>query len=235
MTKTVLRVKRWEEFQHYRDRDPVWIKVYGRLLDDADFLALPEAAQGQLVKLWLLASRCQNNIPDDSTYLKHALHTNKLYTATLVECGFLERSASTPLAKPERDASPHARPRARGETETETETDSSSSARERFVALAESTGRTGWRETLAGWEQGMGYIGGRAAHAADIEAGLAEYLADNADLTFSPRHVVTYVQGCEHRRTQSAPLRVESGAKSVGDLARAMLSPEARAALDGVA
>lgn len=127
---TVLRVRRWEDFQHYRDRDPVWIKVYSRLLDDGDFLALPEAAQAQLVKLWLLASRCRNQIRDDARFLRHALHTDKLYTDALIKAGFLERSASNALAESEHGAremgqmsSPHARPRARGETETETETE----------------------------------------------------------------------------------------------------------------
>lgn len=117
----VLAVKNWEEFQHYRDRDPVWIKLYGRLLDDAEFLALAEPAQAQLVKLWLVASRCRNQIRDDARFLKHCLHTNRLYVDDLVAAGFLERVASTPLAKPEQAASPHARPRARGEAEGETE------------------------------------------------------------------------------------------------------------------
>jgi hypothetical protein len=58
-----LRVKKWDEHQHYTDRDPPWIKVYNRLLDDYDFLSLAESAQSHLVKLWLLASRTDNKIP----------------------------------------------------------------------------------------------------------------------------------------------------------------------------
>lgn len=122
----VLRVKKWEDFQHYRDRDPVWIKLYGRLLDDADFLALPEAAQGQLVKLWLVASRCRNQIRDDPTFLRFAMHTKRLYVDELVAGGFLERVASETLAEPEQNASnslapceQDASPRALAREETE--------------------------------------------------------------------------------------------------------------------
>lgn len=182
---SMLRVNRWDEFQHYRDRDPVWIKVYGRLLDDADFLALPEAAQAQLVKLWLVASRCRNQIRDDVTYLRYALHSPKLHIELLVERGFLtrepvatgEQPASTPLAKVERVASPHARPRARGEAETETETETTppTPAREavadafwtdpRTVAfldsLANDTKRLAWRAILGKWREGEGWSGAR--------------------------------------------------------------------------
>lgn len=100
---------------------------------------------------------------------------------------------------------------------------SSSSARSRFLAAAETTGRIGWRETLAGWEQGVGYVGGKAADPVDIEAGVAEYMADNPDPTFSPRHVVKYVAGCEARRRQqaSAPVVGESPSARLKRLERA--------------
>lgn len=98
----MLHIRNWEAFQHYRDRDPTWIKVYNRLLDDADFLALPEAAQAQLVKLWLLASRCKNQIREDNRYLTHALHTSKLYISVLIKAGFLYQSASeSPQSAPD--------------------------------------------------------------------------------------------------------------------------------------
>lgn len=96
---THLAVRNWDEFQHYRDRDPLWIKIYGRLLDDAEFLALPEAAQAQLVKLWLLASRCKNRIHDNRSFLRHALHTNRLYINELLAARFIERVDATAPAE----------------------------------------------------------------------------------------------------------------------------------------
>jgi hypothetical protein len=85
-----LAIRNWESFQHYKDRDPTWIKVYGRLLDDAEFLALPEAAQAQLIKLWLIASRCRNRITNSKAFLQHSLHCRRLYINELLEAGFLE-------------------------------------------------------------------------------------------------------------------------------------------------
>jgi hypothetical protein len=52
-----LRVKNWEDFQHYRDRRPPWIKLYRSLLDDPEFLKLcGDTEIGVLVRLWLIAS-----------------------------------------------------------------------------------------------------------------------------------------------------------------------------------
>ena len=36
------RVTNWDQYQHYKDRDPTWIKLYARLLDDYEFATLPD-------------------------------------------------------------------------------------------------------------------------------------------------------------------------------------------------
>jgi hypothetical protein len=216
---TVLRVRNWDAFQHYKDRDPTWIKVYGRLLDDAEFLGLPEAAQAQLVKLWLLASRSKNQIRDDATFLRYALHTSKPYTELLVAHGFLERCSINSVPEPEQvsremvqKSSPHARPRARGETETETETETtSSSAREIFLSGIPAPKRQGWHQLLIGWEAGLGTPGGKVFAPEQIDAGLAEYLANEADRTYAPRHVVRYVEQAANRPANE-PAMARTGA-----------------------
>lgn len=58
-------VRNWEEFQHYKDRDPTWIKLYNRLLDDYAFGLLPDARKWHLIGIFLLASRHNNRIPKD--------------------------------------------------------------------------------------------------------------------------------------------------------------------------
>jgi hypothetical protein len=88
-----LAVKGFRKFQHYRDRDPVWIKLYTNLLIDAAFLQLPEAAQAQLMKLWILASQLGNPLPNNPKLLAE-----------------MARSRSKMLA------APCARPRARAES-----------------------------------------------------------------------------------------------------------------------
>lgn len=51
-----LVVKKWEEFQHYKDRQPPWIKLHKTLLDDYEFHCLPVASRALAPCIWLLAS-----------------------------------------------------------------------------------------------------------------------------------------------------------------------------------
>lgn len=53
---SVLRVKNWSEFQHYKDRDPPWIKLHRALLDNRDFHRLSPLAGKLLPLVWLIAS-----------------------------------------------------------------------------------------------------------------------------------------------------------------------------------
>jgi hypothetical protein len=123
-----LSVKNFAHFQHYRDRAPVWIKLYNAVMDDEAFLELSDAERGQLVLIWLLASRRENKIPNDGKAIARAIQASgRVNLERFVTAGFLvpyqdastvpEHPASTTLAEPEQDASPHARPRARGEGE----------------------------------------------------------------------------------------------------------------------
>ena len=97
-----LRVKKWDEHQHYTDRDPPWIKVYNRLLDDYEFLALSEAAQSQLMKLWLLASRTDNKIPFDMTFIASKIGAKSAVDIEgMIVAGWLELSdGSDAVARP---------------------------------------------------------------------------------------------------------------------------------------
>jgi len=54
--ETCLKVKKWEEFQHYKRRNPPWIRLYRRIVDDADFQCLPLASRALAPMLWLIAS-----------------------------------------------------------------------------------------------------------------------------------------------------------------------------------
>jgi hypothetical protein len=58
--------KKWDEFQHYRDRKPPWIKLHRWLLDDRDFMCLPVASRALAPCLWLLASEQQDGSFDGS-------------------------------------------------------------------------------------------------------------------------------------------------------------------------
>jgi hypothetical protein len=115
-----LAVKDFALFQHYRDRNPPWIKLYGTLLSDAAFLQMPEAAQAQLVKLWILASQLGHPLPNNPKLLAGRIgSTGRFYLQTLIDAGFIiprEESASPVLAKCEQEASPSVRVRGREES-----------------------------------------------------------------------------------------------------------------------
>lgn len=63
------RVRNFEQFQHYKDRNPIWIKLYNSLLDDYDFGHLPDASKAHLLAIWLLASRYDNLLPLDAQWI----------------------------------------------------------------------------------------------------------------------------------------------------------------------
>lgn len=56
-------VKDWRDFQHYKDRSPLWIKLHRKLLDNQDFHNLSDGAARALVLLWLIASENDGEIP----------------------------------------------------------------------------------------------------------------------------------------------------------------------------
>lgn len=57
MTGLFIRIKNYEQFQHYKKRNAPWIKLYFELLSDKDFMALDEADRFILIAIWLLATR----------------------------------------------------------------------------------------------------------------------------------------------------------------------------------
>lgn len=85
-----LAVKDFRRFQHYRDRDPIWIKLYTNVLIDTAFLELPEPAQAQLVKLWVLASQLGNPLPNNPKLLAGKIGTTgKFFLQSIIDAGFL--------------------------------------------------------------------------------------------------------------------------------------------------
>jgi hypothetical protein len=96
-----LRIKNWEEFQHYKDRNPPWIKLHRTLLDDYEFSCLQDASKAHLMLIWLFASQCEGRIPDDPKFLQKKLGLSSVPDLkTFIDHGFLipEQSASTTLA-----------------------------------------------------------------------------------------------------------------------------------------
>jgi uncharacterized phage protein (TIGR02220 family) len=72
-----LIVKNWSEFQHYKDRDPPWIKLHRTLLADYEFSRLQDASKAHLMLIWLFASQSNGRIPDDPEFLRDKLSLKK--------------------------------------------------------------------------------------------------------------------------------------------------------------
>jgi hypothetical protein len=91
----------WPKFQHYKDRDPTWIKNYTRLLHDDAYDELTLAATGLLHVSWLLYAvsggvlavsqlRRFCTAKGDSRHFQHHLDS-------LIRAGFVQVVASKPL------------------------------------------------------------------------------------------------------------------------------------------
>lgn len=65
-----IQIEKWNDFQHYKDRDPVWIKLYRNILDKYEFDCLQDDSKLLLFMLWLLAARYGNKIPYDFEFIK---------------------------------------------------------------------------------------------------------------------------------------------------------------------
>ena len=102
-----LQIKNWSEFQHYKDRNPPWIKLHRALLDDYEFSCLQDASKAHLMLIWLFASQKNGRIPDDPAFLKKKLGLEREPNLKLlVDQGLLivEQDASEPLAGCEQSA-----------------------------------------------------------------------------------------------------------------------------------
>lgn len=155
----VLVVKDFEKFQHYKDRNPPWIKLHYSSLSSYEITSLSDAAQGQLWKFWLLASRHGNRIPYDVRFLKREIKpSGQLKLSELLASGLLavcEQNASGVLSLARADA-PSRETETEGETETETETAATAAGRQMLLAsLPEPSRRHAMAAAIAQFAQGM--------------------------------------------------------------------------------
>lgn len=123
-----IEVVNWSRFQHYKNRNPPWIKLHRALLDNRAWAALSGDASKLLAECWLLASEYDDGaIPMTARDLAWRLrrpdasHVARLLQE-LATHGFVklcEQDASAMLAERKQDATPEAE----AERETEKETD----------------------------------------------------------------------------------------------------------------
>lgn len=121
--------KDWGEFQHYKDRDPSWIKLHKKLLDNFEFHQLPLASRALAPMLWLLASEYKDGVmvaTPQKLAFRLRLTEGELTDALmpLVSAGFfsVEHDASELIADCKPDASPR-RDKEEEQVETQEQTE----------------------------------------------------------------------------------------------------------------
>ena len=76
-TPAFLRVKSYEDLQYTASKHLPWIKLYDRLLEDYEFARLSEVQQIHLVKIWMLANRIGNKIPNDAKWVRTTIRAQR--------------------------------------------------------------------------------------------------------------------------------------------------------------
>lgn len=90
MSVKFFAVKNFEQFQHYKDRSPPWIKLYNDVLDDYLFSNLPDSTKAHLMQIWLLASKNNNKLPLDPQWIGQRISARtKVDLDALIDAGFI--------------------------------------------------------------------------------------------------------------------------------------------------
>ncbi|MCG8434418.1 MAG: hypothetical protein MJA83_10340 [Gammaproteobacteria bacterium] len=118
-------IANFDKYQHYKDRNPPWIKLHRDILENYEFSCLQDASKAHLILIWLLASRLENRLPYDADWIKSKIGANeKIDLDELEKTGFIKKISdvaerkqfdSNPLA----DDKQLAMPETEGEVEAE--------------------------------------------------------------------------------------------------------------------
>ncbi len=85
------RIVEWTKYQHYKDRDPPWIKLHRDLLTSQTWVMLSDASRVLAIACMLVAAGTDNRIPGDPNFLRRRAYLHKDPDfAPLVEVGFVE-------------------------------------------------------------------------------------------------------------------------------------------------
>jgi len=71
-----LVIRKWKDFQHYKDRSPPWIKLHRELLTSRTWVGMNDASRSLAIALMLLAAATDNRIPADKEYLRRVAYLN---------------------------------------------------------------------------------------------------------------------------------------------------------------
>ena len=95
-------IKNWQKFQHYKDRKPLWIKLYRDVLDSMDWSELSGMAAKNLIMIWLIGSEYDGDLPELSTLaFRLRIKVSDLEKSIIELCkyGFLVETEEAPRAE----------------------------------------------------------------------------------------------------------------------------------------
>ena len=97
-----ITIPNWDEFQHYRDRRPYWIKNYTALLHKDEYTDLHVITRGLLHWIWLAYAdqdgRLRTNDALDVLPMRMRRDYKVRHLIALRQAGFIEFSASKPVS-----------------------------------------------------------------------------------------------------------------------------------------
>lgn len=85
------RIKNWDQYQHYKDRSPPWIKLHRNLLQSETWVMLDDPGRVLAIASMMLAADTENKIPANASYIRRVAYLD--YDpdfSPLIELGFLE-------------------------------------------------------------------------------------------------------------------------------------------------
>jgi hypothetical protein len=98
-------IKNYERYQHYKDRNPPWIKLYRDFISDYELRQLSPEARLMYIGCLILASETLNRVPHDYDYLTQRLGFPITYDliTTLFTSGFLLALSDSTECPPRRE------------------------------------------------------------------------------------------------------------------------------------
>lgn len=116
-----IKICKWDDFQHYKKRNPPWIKLHTSLLDNEAFECLHNDSKVLLMCLWLFAARKGNGeIPSNIDYLQRKLPAGKkINLQPLIDNGFIEVYHNDSIVQATNDSTVLCSDRGRGRAKTE--------------------------------------------------------------------------------------------------------------------
>lgn len=86
------RIRNWSRYQHYKDRNPPWIKLHVEILQSEDWVLLDDASKLLAVVCMVVAAKDNGEFNGNPAYLKRVAYLDKTPNLNpLIECGFLEK------------------------------------------------------------------------------------------------------------------------------------------------